>query len=463
MTVGHLPTPVGRQREVLYLPAGGRTVVLGTAGSGKTTLAILRSLYLADPSTAHGGRTLLVTFNRCLVTYMNHLSGAVRSAVDVRNYHHFARGYLGSRNRLPRESICTPNERLRFVEAAVAGARGAGVQGATLDRPREFFDEEFRWIQRLGIGSEQEYVDTERTGRSTRVRRAERAAVYDLYKRYLERREKGGRLYDWDDLASAVLWEFGDDRGDRFYRHVVIDEGQDFSPEMLRSLAAGIPDDGSLTFFGDIAQQIYGHRMSWRSAGLVAPKIWQFRENYRNTKQIARLALAVAEMPHFPADPDLVEPTAPAADGPPPSFTRFPSDDAERQLVVSRAIDLARTGTVAILLRTWEQERAIRGYLRAGATRLRRELAVWPSGPGLFYGTYHGSKGLEFDAVFMPSLSDERWPHPPDVETLGRDEAAARDSRLLYVGITRARSDLVLTYAGRPTGLLPTAPGLYQS
>ena len=50
MTVASLPTPVGRQREVLYLPADGHTVVLGTAGSGKTTLAILRSLELSSPS-----------------------------------------------------------------------------------------------------------------------------------------------------------------------------------------------------------------------------------------------------------------------------------------------------------------------------------------------------------------------------------------------------------------------------
>ena len=74
MTAMSLPTPIGRQREVLYLPAQGHVVALGTAGSGKTTLAILRSLYLADQSTDHGGRTLLVTFNRCLVTYMNHLA-----------------------------------------------------------------------------------------------------------------------------------------------------------------------------------------------------------------------------------------------------------------------------------------------------------------------------------------------------------------------------------------------------
>ena len=464
MTVASLPTPVGRQREVLYLPAHGHTVVLGTAGSGKTTLAILRSLHLSDPSTAHCGRTLLVTFNRCLVTYMNHLARTVqRPIVDVRNYHHFARGYLAFRNKLPWASICTRDERLYFVEAAVNAARRTGMRGATLDRPREFFDEEFQWIQRHGIGSEQEYVDAERTGRSTRVSKTERAAVLDLYTRYLERRAKGGKLYDWDDLASAVHRELADDGGERLYRHVVIDEGQDFSPEMLRSLAVAIPGNGSLTFFGDIAQQIYGHRMSWRNAGLKIRNIWRFRENYRNTKQISRLALELAAMPHFPDDPDLVEPTAPAADGPLPVLMHLPSESAERELVVSRATDLARTGTVAVLFRTREQEAAVIGGLPRGATRLHRELNVWPTGPGLFYGTYHASKGLEFDTVFMPFLPDERWPRPPDVKILGREEAAVRDSRLLYVGITRARSTLVLTHTGQPTALLPTAAGLYQS
>jgi len=50
-----LPIPIGRQREVLCLPAKGHFVILGTAGSGKTTLAILRSAYLSDPSTDHHG------------------------------------------------------------------------------------------------------------------------------------------------------------------------------------------------------------------------------------------------------------------------------------------------------------------------------------------------------------------------------------------------------------------------
>ena len=309
-----LPRPMGRQREVLYLPANGHTVVLGTAGSGKTTLAILRSIYLADPSTEHGGPTMLVTFNRCLVTYMRHLAGATRRSVVVENYHRLARGYLNSRGKLPSGSICDPRERLRFIHIALNEAQANGGRSSILQRPEEFFDEEFQWIQQHGIADAQSYVDADRIGRAmARVTRAERVDLFALYERYLVQRRQGGKLYDWSDLASAVLRELPSDQTRRRYRHVVIDEGQDFSPEMLRSLAAVIPGDGSLTFFGDIAQQIYGHRMSWRSAGLAALDIWRFRENYRNTKQIARLALALAAMPRFPDDPDLVEPTAPTA------------------------------------------------------------------------------------------------------------------------------------------------------
>ena len=458
-----LPQPVGRQREVLYLPAHGHTVVLGTAGSGKTTLAILRSLYLADQDTEHGGRTLLVTFNRCLVTYMRHLAGAIGGWVAAENYHRFARGYLSSRGRLAWGSISGPADRSHFIRRALHEAQTAGERHAILQRPVEFFDEEFEWIQKHGIRDEREYADTERIGRvMARITRADRAAVFSLFSRYLEQRQRGGKSYDWSDLASAVLEELRADRQGRRYRHVVIDEGQDFSPEMLRSLAEAIPEGGSLTFFGDIAQQIYGHRISWRSAGFAVRDVWLFRENYRNTRQISQLALALAAMPSFPDDPDLVEPTAPTADGPLPALVRCSSEDEERRLIVARAPGLARTGTVAILFRTREQEEVLPQQLRNQATRLHRELQQWPAGPGLFYGTYHAAKGLEFDTVFLPFLSEERWPHPPDVQHLGAQEAATRNARLLYVGITRARSTLVMTYSGRVTPLLPSDEGLYQ-
>ena len=98
--------PVGQQKEVLYLPPEGHVVVLGTAGSGKTTLAIYRALYLCDHETDHGGPTLLVTFNKCLSTYMKHLTQSQQNSVVIENYHRFARGYLKSIGKNMDDSIC---------------------------------------------------------------------------------------------------------------------------------------------------------------------------------------------------------------------------------------------------------------------------------------------------------------------------------------------------------------------
>src|SRR5687767_868311 len=115
-----LPKPIGRQKEVLYLPASGHVAVLGTAGSGKTTLAILRSAYLAHPSTDHSGPTLLVTFNRGLVTYLKHLASSELAQVTVQHYHRFARGYLESVGKMRRNVIAGPEEREAYINAAIA-------------------------------------------------------------------------------------------------------------------------------------------------------------------------------------------------------------------------------------------------------------------------------------------------------------------------------------------------------
>lgn len=60
--------PQGKQNEVLALPAKGHTVVLGTAGSGKTTIALLRAIHLSK--LPGDEKVLLVTFNGALVKYM---------------------------------------------------------------------------------------------------------------------------------------------------------------------------------------------------------------------------------------------------------------------------------------------------------------------------------------------------------------------------------------------------------
>lgn len=290
-----LPNPIGRQREVLYLPAEGHVVVLGTAGSGKTIIAILRAAYLAKKDS--GQKALLVTFNKTLVTYLRALGEAELSNVDIRTYHEFARGYLNSRGKMRLHAILDPDEKLSLVAKALEVVKNEGHPNTILQRPAEMFVEEIQWLERNGIMSEAEYISANRIGREeSRIPRKERPLVWKVYQSFLSLRTEIGYDYDWDDLAQAVCSEFDTDTSSRMYKHVVIDEGQDFSPVMLKSLTSAIADGGSITFFGDMAQQIYGSRISWRSAGLNPPKIWYFQENYRNTRQIAQLGLAISEL-----------------------------------------------------------------------------------------------------------------------------------------------------------------------
>jgi superfamily I DNA/RNA helicase len=332
--------------------------------------------------------------------------------------------------------------------------------------PVDFFFEEIKWMSDHGFFSRDDYLVAERSGRDgLPLNRTRREAVFDVFEEYRTRREVLGKPYDWDNLATAVCGEFDRDPSPRRYRHVVIDEGQDFSPEMLRSLTKAIPPDGSLTFFGDAAQQIYGTRISWRSLGLSVSNVsnrWNFTQNYRNTRQIARLALAVSRMPYFSGIPDIIEPVAPTADGPLPTLVRFGSRDEEIDLVVEQAARLSGARSVAILLRNRADESLIVGWLPTGAIRLHGKMMTWETGAGLRYGTYHSAKGLEFDYVILPFLSDERLPDPEHVAAFGPMNAATHDGKLLYVGITRAKVGLILTYTGNPTRLLPPDPDLYQ-
>jgi DNA helicase-2/ATP-dependent DNA helicase PcrA len=69
---------------------------------------------------------------------------------------------------------------------------------------------------------------------------------------------------------------------------------------------------------------------------------------------------------------------------------------------------------------------------------------------GVHLLTYHGAKGLEFEAVFLPRLEERELPTKK-----ARTEAElAEERRLLYVGITRAKRELMITWVGRPSRFL---------
>ena len=121
----------------------------------------------------------------------------------------------------------------------------------------------------------------------------------------------------------------------------------------------------------------------------------------------------------------------------------LPDKLGEREL--TRQADLAR------LVRLAEEfddgERTCDGF----AAELRRRFDPGGDGArGVHLLTYHRAKGLEFDAVFLPRLDDKELP-----SKFARTEAErAEERRLLYVGMTRARGWLALTWSRRASPFL---------
>lgn len=457
-----LPKPTGRQRDVVYLDATGHQVVLGTAGTGKTVMAIHRAVHLARDSTIGHGPTLLLTFTNSLVGYLGFLAEHAHQDLTVETYHSFARGYLASRGLMRFNCIASADARRALIAQAKRDVGAGFASGGVFDRSLQFFDDELHWIDGQGLSTLDAYLGAKRIGRMAALRGPTRAVIWQIKERVDALLTADGKSYTWSGLPSAVCDALAADSTARRYRHIVIDEGQDLSPEAIRSCAAAIQPGGSLTLFCDYAQQLYGQRISWTSCGLSVAKAEPFTENHRNTAEIAKLALAMAQMPHFRDTSDLVEPTVPArAAAALPTLAPCANEAAEIDLLRGFVTDAAKVTRVGILTHTRHQARLVtRGI--PGVQMLHDGYTDWQEGPGVFAGTYHSGKGLEFDVVVLPFCSAHQIPDPETVAAFGEQEAAARESRLLYVGVTRAKRELLITYSGELTPLLPApTSGLY--
>jgi DNA helicase-2/ATP-dependent DNA helicase PcrA len=72
------------------------------------------------------------------------------------------------------------------------------------------------------------------------------------------------------------------------------------------------------------------------------------------------------------------------------------------------------------------------------------------AGRGVHLLTYHRAKGLEFEAVFLPRLEERELPSKLSKTA----DAIAEERRLLYVGLTRAKRHLTVTWSGKPSRFL---------
>jgi DNA helicase II / ATP-dependent DNA helicase PcrA len=121
---------------------------------------------------------------------------------------------------------------------------------------------------------------------------------------------------------------------------------------------------------------------------------------------------------------------------------RIPDGLGERE--VTRQNDLARL--VQLAAEFDDGERTLPEFV----AHLQQRFGSGGEARGVHFLTYHRAKGLEFDAVFLPRLEERELP-----SKLSKTAAAiAEERRLLYVGMTRAKRHLSITWAGKPSRFL---------
>ena len=239
------------------------------------------------------------------------------------------------------------------------------------------------------------------------------------------------------------------------YDAVLIDEGHDFRPEWFKLLVQMIhPDTNSLLVLYDDAQSIYNGpkklRFSFSSVGVQAKgRTNILKLNYRNTAEILSVARAFADDLLSPIESEedqvpTVQPMSAGRHGPKPLLVKLHSLKEEAEFLVNKLIEANRLGMqwneMAVLYRRY----GIGQQVVESMTRKQipfqwqqdKKHSYSPSHDSVKLITMHSSKGLEFPLVCIPGIG----------AASKTDEDIQDEARLLYVAMTRATQELVMTH-----------------
>lgn len=452
------------QRSIVDASPKGAVKVTGSAGTGKTVVAMHRARQLAR----RGQRVLLTSFVTTLCENLqrnlrklctkDELSRITVSTIDKQ-------ALALARKVDPKLEAAIPDQVKQLV-ASHASRHPTGF-------PPSFVIAEWdAVVDAQGLSSWPEYRAVSRTGRGRPLSVTERKALWQVYGNVLVTLEARHEA-TWSILCRRAAAALAGGEAPSPYDAVIVDELQDLRPTALRfvrALAGDHPEQ--LMLVGDAGQRIYGSRCSLSSLGIdVRGRSHVLRINYRTTEQIRRAADLIATE----ATDDLDDGTEDRSQtrsllrGPAPTFAAFPDRAAELADAVRWAKECRSRGLaaddIAIFARTSKRAEEVQARLSAGgiaAAGLDDEHAT-PS--AVQVGTMHRAKGLEFKAVLVVDAGAEALPSPgllrAALDPQDRDNALARERQLLYVAMTRARDLLRVTWSGKPSPfLLPVLPAI---
>ena len=463
----HLPEITGlidpSQFDLITRPSAGFLVIRGSAGSGKTTVALHRVAYLAYDDPGIDGRdTLVVMFSKALRNYVEHVLPSLGlNRVRIVTYpewvneerkRHFPR--LPGRAREDAPAIAQ-RIKLHPILAAALETQVERVPG--IRRWEQALDD---WasvltlapllretIERVAPGafSDQE-VD--------KFVEWNRDRVDEIYSYLAGEEETGAALDSEDDAVLMRAWQLRVgpllSKGKRplRFRHVVLDEVQDFSPLEVQVLLGCLGNDPSITLAGDTQQHVMQNSgfTSWseffRYLGVEGAEVDTLRISYRSSQEIVEFSYSLLGS----LQEDEEQPQA-TRSGPPVELFQFGHRGESVAFLADALRDLRREqplASVAVLTPSVESSRNyFEGLEQCEIPGLRHITDQdFSFTAGVEVTEIEQVKGLEFDYVVLVDVDAGNY----------RDVPSAR--RLLHVGATRAIHQLWLLAVGAPSPII---------
>lgn len=441
------------QRELVGKAFQGPARVAGSAGTGKTVVALHRAVHVARRHPE--AKVLLTTFSDTLAdalqVKLERLVGnepAVRQRIQVASLDRAALDLYESVFGTP--TLADEAQVRQALREASSSHPGHGF-------PERFLETEWREVvDAWQLEDWEQYRDVPRLGRKTRLSEKQRRQLWEIFDDARRRLEADGLLTLSGVLSLATQHLLSGRRGP--YDLAVVDEAQDLGVPQLRFLAAlvGRRPDG-LFFAGDLGQRIFQTPFSWKALGVdVRGRSHTLKINYRTSHQIRSRADRL--LPAYVSDVDGVQEgrkgTVSVFQGPPPDVRVLDSPEEERAVVAAwlrlRAAEGVLPEEIGVFVRSAGQlERALEAVREAGLEPARLDQGERGRPAAVAVSTMHLAKGLEFRAVAVMACDDEVIPLQSRVEAISDEgdlqEVYDTERHLLYVACTRARDQLLVS------------------
>jgi superfamily I DNA/RNA helicase len=441
------------QRQWVERDYAGPARVSGSAGTGKTIVALHRAANLAR--THPDARVLLTTFSDTLAhslqTKMKRLlSSEPRLAERIDVYSLKSIGLRLYRSHVGQPTLASRDMTLEFLRDA------SQVVGGHKFSHHFLFTEWHQVVDAWQLESWDAYRDVARLGRKTRLPEVQRMVLWEIFDRV--RGELTARnLITESGLFTRLAAAISKIKNPPF-DFAVVDEALDLSIAQLRFMAAiGNDRPNGVFFAGDLGQRIFQQPFSWKSLGVdIRGRSRTLRVNYRTSHQIRTQTdrLLGPEVSDADGNSEGRSDTVSVFNGPPPAIRLVKSAAEEIKVVSGWLSDHTKTGVTphefGIFVRSAAQlDRALAAANDAGIPfRILDEHVETASGQ-LSISTMHLAKGLEFRAVAVMACDDEIIPLQERIQTVGDDsdlqEVYNTERQLLYVACTRARDHLLVT------------------